>query len=194
MVASNYVYTKKFTPWELPYRSWATDMLNRHSLSWGLQFICEDMLRGNLTRAGIPYLERLGITHLNSGDIVGMVQIHDLIAGNTLNSGSFLEVKSEDVQNNWNKTMRSIFEHFLGNNDNRVETLVASSGTHDISRMSQEELEQPRIVAHISSTSEEAEAYTEMLHLRDDGDLCMRALFESDERMGYGPAAFPGHH
>merc|ERR1719291_1423805 len=86
-----------------------------------------------------------------------MLEVHKFIK--THNVDNVLEVKFEDFAEDYDKTTRSIFEHFLGKENAMVDTLVTKAREHDINRRPPSDNADDH---HISSDDEEAQVYSEM--------------------------------
>merc|ERR1711976_494631 len=116
MLASSYVNTK-----HLEFSAQPADYINhrdikelyqRTSVSFGINHTCTH----------ISYVEQME----------SMIRAHRYIQENRLTN--ILEVSLEDFEKDYDHTTRSIFVHFLGKNDSRVDRLVEITRYFDIAR------------------------------------------------------------
>jgi glycine cleavage system pyridoxal-binding protein P len=95
---------------------------------------------------------------------------------------NILEVGLEDFDSSYDETTRSIFTHFLGSGDSRIDDLVEMATAHDLNRKSPERLEGN---FHVSNSTEESEVNAEVRKLLKAGDGCMQQGKRWGTLMGY---------
>jgi len=111
-------------------------------------------------------------------EIQDMVESHEYVRLHRLSN--VLEVYFEDFESHYDKTVRSIFKHFLGNHYPQIEYLVKLASEHDLGR-------HPDLnPSHVSNTTEKADALLEVKRQYLAEDPCIKRLVESDKLLGYG--------
>lgn len=93
-----------------------------------------------------------------------------------------LIVRLEDFEKDYDNTTRSIFEHFLGSGDSRIDDLVTTAKSHDLGRMPPEQVNTKR---HVSSERDKAAVAAEMGKQFYAGDSCMAKVAQLDKLLGY---------
>merc|ERR1719433_64319 len=93
-----------------------------------------------------------------------------------------LIVGLEDFEKDYDNTTRSIFEHFLGSGDSRIDDLVTTAKSHDLGRMPPEQVNTNR---HVSSERDKAAVAAEMGKQFYAGDSCMAKVAQLDKLLGY---------
>lgn len=159
MVVSEYVYASKEHPGEDFEPSSTPAYIRSHSLSDGVMMVCDLMMK----------------------EIQHMVQVHSYFAGGNRN---VLEVRLEAFESDYNGVMRDIYQHFLGENDSRIDALLTRARDHDINRKSVRIGPQD----HVSGREEKAAVQKEMeiLLKAQEPNPCLKWVMQMDERMGYG--------
>jgi hypothetical protein len=110
-------------------------------------------------------------------------RLHEWIQNNNQFS-NVLQVSLEDFENNYDSTTRSVFEHFLGSSDPRVDNLVELARKDDLKRQDPTRLAKSK---HVASASLEADAAIEVEKQLQAGDPCVKGVVEMDELLGYSP-------
>lgn len=109
------------------------------------------------------------------------VEVHQYIQDEELEN--VLEVDFEDFKKNYDKTMQTIFEHFLGSDHPLIDTLVDKARDWDISR--HPEAGENGMNDHVTDVSVKEQALQAMKNQYREGDSCMKRLKKSDELEGY---------
>jgi len=165
MIASAYSYTKKLSPDnnqdETPSTIEMAEEIKTEPRDVGLRRICEDEAR-------------------NPHYMQSMVGIHELMKS----SKNIKEVRLENIENDFNGTMRSIFQHLAGN-DPRVDLFIERASRGDLSRMPQERLDTVLRSGHVSEEREKNESMAVLQSMLEAGDPCVHWAAQMDERMGY---------
>lgn len=157
MLASAYCYTKKlhlFAPETLSTITMGAE-LRREPMDVGLRRICED-------EKSKPFY------------MASMIEIHE-----RMNSSNIMEVGLEVIENDFNRTMRSIFEHLAGN-DPRVDLFIERASRWDLNRY---QLDESSI--HASDEGEKREAKVVLQSMLEAGDPCIQWAAQMAERMGF---------
>lgn len=159
MLVSDYIYTKakinaSFTVEERSQYS-LSDALLQHPVSWGIQRMCEELL---------PTFSQI-------------LDIHEHV-----DDKHVLEVRLEQLDEDYDNTTQSIWGHFLGSNHAQTTEFVRKASKWDLARMTDSE-----VPDKISSERDKAEAKVEVQNLFKAGSPCIMQMMRMEAHMGYSP-------
>mmetsp|Transcript_127517 Transcript_127517/g.285280 ORF Transcript_127517/g.285280 Transcript_127517/m.285280 type:complete len:320 (-) Transcript_127517:110-1069(-) len=138
--------------------------VSTHTVAEGLMKVCDSMKK----------------------EIEDMVQVRSYFAGE---NSDVLEVSLEEIESNYDGVMRSIYQHFLGENDSRIDALLTRAKDHDLNRINVSSANTDEYVrGHVSGQEETAaiEKEIEILLNAQKPNPCLEWVMQMDERMGYG--------